>query len=57
MKNIQESNSGSNQLLMRHYKKIDNYNNNDFIGNINEIENNKNVNEFNKINIIPDDDE
>ncbi len=57
VKTIQESNRGSNQLLMRHYKKIDNYNNNDFIGNINEIENNKNINEFNKINIIPDDDE
>ena len=57
VKNIQESNSGSNHLLMRHYKKIDNFYKNDFIGNINEIEDYKIRNELNNIDIIPDDDE
>ena len=42
---------------MRHYKKIDNFNKNDFIGNINEIDEYKIGNGFNNINIIPDDDE
>ena len=55
VKNIQESNSSSNQLLMRHYKNIENFNKNDFFGNIKEIDYYKN--ESININIIPDDDE
>ena len=55
MQNLQESNSSSNQTLMRYYKNIENYNKNFFIGNIDEIEDYQN--EENNIDIIPDDDE
>ncbi len=59
VKNIQESNSNSSQVLMRHYKNLDYMNKNNFIGNINEIKdfNNENNNIQNYINIIPDNDE
>jgi serine/threonine protein kinase len=55
VKNIQESNSSSNQLLMRHYKNIENSDKNFFIGNINEF--NDYQNDCNKIDIIPDNEE
>ena len=55
VKNLQESNSSSNQVLLRHYKNIENLNKNFFFGNINEIDDYKNEN--NNINIIPDNDE
>ena len=57
MKNIQESNSGSSQVLMRHYKNMENLDKNFFIGNINEIEEYQNQNEGNFIDIIPDDED
>ena len=57
VKNIQESNSGSSQVLMRHYKNMENLDKNFFIGNINEIEEYQNQNEGNFIDIIPDDEE
>ena len=53
VQNIQESNSSSNQVLMRHYKNI-NLNKDIFIGNINEFQDYNN--EINNIEIIPDDD-
>ena len=57
VKNIQESNSGSSQVLMRHYKNMENLDKNFFIGNINEIEEYQNQNEGNFIDIIPDGEE
>ena len=56
VKKIQESNSGSNQALMRHYKKKDNLHINDFIGNINEIDEYREINNAIENDIIPDDD-
>ena len=57
VKNLQESNSGSNQVLMRHYKNIDNMHRNDFIGNINEIDEFREINNAIENDIIPDDDD
>ena len=57
MKNIQESNSGSNQALMRHYKNKNNLNINDFIGNINEIDEFREINNAIENDIIPDEDD
>ena len=57
MKNIQESNSGSNQALMRHYKNKNNLNVNDFIGNINEIDEFREINNAIENDIIPDEDD
>ena len=57
VKNIQESNSGSNQTLMRHYKKIDNIHRNDFIGNIKEIDEFREINNAIENDIIPDDED
>ena len=57
VKNIQESNSGSNQDLMRHYKKSDNLNENIFIGNINEKNEFREINNAIENDIVPDDDE
>ena len=57
VKNIQESNSGSNQALMRHYKNKDNLHINDFIGNINEIDEYREINNAIENDIVPDDDE
>ena len=57
MKNIQESNSGSNQALMRHYKNKNNLNINDFIGNINEIDEFWEINNAIENDIIPDEDD
>ena len=57
VKNIQESNSGSNQTLMRHYKNVDNIHRNDFIGTINEINEYREINNEIENDIIPDNDE
>lgn len=57
VKNLQESNSGSNQVLMRHYKNIDNIHKNDFIGNINEIDEFREINNAIENDIVPDDDD
>ena len=57
VKNIQESNSGSSQVLMRHYKNIDNIHINDFIGNINEIDEYREINNAIENDIIPDEDD
>ena len=57
VKNLQESNSGSNHTLMRHYKKIDNIHKNDFIGNINEIDEFREINNAIENDIIPDDED
>ena len=57
VKNIQESNAGSNQVLMRHYKNVDNIHINDFIGNINEIDEYREINNEIENDIIPDNDE
>ena len=57
IKNLQESNSGSNQILMRHYKNIDNIHKSDFIGNINEIDEYREINNAIDNDIIPDDDD
>ena len=57
VKNIQISNSGSNQTLMRHYKKIDNIHRSDFIGNINEIDEFREISNAIENDIIPDDED
>ena len=57
VKNIQEPNSGSNLALMRHYKKSDNLNENIFIGNINEKNEFREINNAIENDIVPDDDE
>ncbi len=57
VKNIQESNSGSNQDLMRHYKKVDNFPKNDFIGNINELDEFREINNAIENDIVPDDED
>ena len=54
VKNIQESNSGSNQVLMRHYKNVDNIHRNDFFGNINEIDEFREINNAIENDIVPD---
>ena len=57
IKNIQESNSRSNHTLMRHYKKVDNIHKNDFIGNINEIDEFREINNAIENDIIPDEED
>ena len=57
VKNMQESNSGSNQDLMRHYKNVDNIHKNDFIGNINEIDEFREINNAIENDIVPDDED
>ena len=57
VKNIQISNSGSNQTLMRHYKKIDHIHRSDFIGNINEIDEFREISNAIENDIIPDDED
>ena len=57
VKNNQEQNSASNQILMRHYKKMDNYYMNAFVGNIDMMEQNKENNIQIDNDIIGDDEE
>ena len=57
VKNMQEQNTGSNQVLMRHYKNVDNIHRNDFIGNIDEIDEYSEIKNAIENDIVPDDDE
>ena len=57
VKNIQEQNSGSNQALMKYYKNIGNINQNVFIGNINEVDEFREVNNAIENDIVPDEDD